>query len=97
MVETRYFNNGKARIRYHALSQIEIERMTAEQLRERVIYIDRQLTLWNQPTSNLTDWIKQAAQTWRNALNTERRRVNREIERRQTVHVEAEWSEAGIG
>lgn len=86
MVEERTFENGRVNIRYHALSQREIVAMSNPRLTEHLAYIDRQLTLWNQPTFGLTEWIRKAAQTWRNALQSEKRRVLKELARREELN-----------
>jgi hypothetical protein len=76
MTETKQFDGTRASIRYHTLSMAMIRAMTTERLREQVQYIERQLTLWNQPlAAHYPVWFTEAARKWRAALNCEKRRV----------------------
>lgn len=76
---------GSVQIRYHVLSHREIAQMTTERLTEYVEYINRQLTLWNQPTDGKPQWFQNASAQWRGALNRELRRIRKEIQSRQSA------------
>jgi hypothetical protein len=90
MLGSKSIDNTRISIGYHALSTRAIRQMTTPRLIERREYIDRQLKLWNQPLAvNHPQWFAEAARRWRNALNSERRRIGKELAERESAQTEA--------